>query len=129
MKSATYPLKTLLEASGPIVALVADRIYFSRAQQERLLPDIIIRPVSVLPEAALSGHGPPWRSRMQVTIRSLDYTQAEAIGELVLAALNGFAGVVGDQQIHHCMVVLDTMSDDDTTNVMARILDFRVHHS
>lgn len=80
-------LRARLATAAPVVALVAQRIYWVDRPQLSALPAITLQTISELRDHHFSGLDGLDMSRVQIDVWSLTYVGAQQIKEAVLAVL------------------------------------------
>lgn len=88
-------LPTLMESDAGITGLVGTRIHWNEVPQGSDNPVIVLRKVDGSEGYTLAGRDGLFVGRIQVDIRSLQFTEAIYIKRTVLDRLSGFAGIVG----------------------------------
>lgn len=128
MKSCIPAIRSLLLAAPGVTSVVAQRVWLLTAAEGQPYPDIVVYEVSGAPWEGLAGAMGTSGRRITVECRSTVYKQADDLGEIALAVIGNFYGVVGDQHIEQCVLVSDVPDRDETSAVYRRIMDFRVTH-
>ena len=80
-------LRARLVAAAPVIALVAQRVYWVDRPQAAALPAITLQTITELREHHFLGLDGLDMSRVQIDCWSTTYSNAQAIKEAVLAAL------------------------------------------
>lgn len=130
MKTCLPAIRQLLADDPDVAALVPiDRMFQFWAAQDAAFPNIVLQDITATPNTDLNGSTTPWTRRLSIHCRSETIAGADAVALLVNAVLENFRGVARTFQIQQCMPVSDVAIKDDTSNVVARILDYRVIYS
>lgn len=129
MRSCLPAIRTMLLEDPTVAGLVADRIYQFWATQGQPLPDIVMQDITATPNTDLNGSTTPWTRRISIHCRGDNLAGADAVAGAVNAILENFRGAVRGFFIQQCQPVSDVPFKEDTSNVVSRILDYRVTYS
>ena len=127
MASIYAGIRSLLGANSGVSALVP----IARIQMfQNTAPDmpaiVLYSPSGSMSEDLETGAAAPWFRRVSVECRGSTYEQADTVGEAVIAALNGYQGVIDRWFIDRCTVISDVPLSEDSVSVRRRVIDFRV---
>jgi hypothetical protein len=86
--------RLILKGAAPVLALVADRIYFGVAEQNERRPRIVLTLVSSNRAHTHQGAGGYTRGRMQVDSLAPTYPDAKALAKAAQDALDNYVGTV-----------------------------------
>ena len=90
-------LVTFIEADAPVAALVAARVYPLNLPQAPTMPAIVYQTISaVVLDHSHDGAGRVLRARVQMSCWAATYV---ALADALRAALDGYAGAMGDTTI------------------------------
>jgi hypothetical protein len=91
----------LLLTNGGVAAIVGDRVWPVSRPQGSPLPDIIVTRITGGPEYADDGEVGLERTRIQVDMYAVNYTQVYALQAAVRATLSAFSGVHGSTDLSY----------------------------
>ena len=124
--SVESELRTRLESSTAVSALVSTRVYPTVLPQDVTLPAVSYFKVSGVRTHAMGTDPGLAHPQVQVSCWGATYTSAHAVKEAVRSALSRWAstGVVLDTFLDNEVHLFE--SDDDTHHIA---LDFTIHHT
>ncbi len=88
-------LRARLLAATPVVAFVADRIYWEDRPQDKTLPDITLAIIDDARPQTMDGFQSFRPTQVQIDVRAADFAQKKALAETVIAAVTPPATVNG----------------------------------
>ena len=127
--SIKVTLATKLESILDLVALVGTRIYSVALPQKFVLPAVTFRMVADETARVLSGHSGKARTTFEIDYCATTDTAAEAGGEIIRKALDGFNGTVGSVKIASIIMTDRRDEYDPDTGVFRRVMEFKIGHS
>lgn len=121
-------LATKLESISALITLVSTRIYSVAMPQDFTLPAVTFRMVADETERILTGHGGKARTTFEITYYATTDTAAEAGGEIIRKAIDGYSGTIGGVKIQS--VIMQTRKDeyDSENNIFGRVMEFKIGH-
>lgn len=127
MASIEEALYTKLAGTAAVTALVGTRIYPASSVQvtDPQITHVTYEKVDGMPYHTHDGPGTFRRARMSYTAKGPTFASAKAIGDAVLAALDGFQGTVLTVQIQAVLSQEDGIPDyDPETRQHLLMVDF-----
>lgn len=127
-----------LTANAGVAALIGDRVYPGRLDKAKSdqdpgvpgkLPAITYFRVSTQRTLTNSGPHPYQAPRVQVNCFGRTPDEANDLGDAVIAALQGFKGLMGAQPVKLVENVGDLDDFEPQAEYNRRILDFVIHHN
>jgi hypothetical protein len=120
--SATFATVQALLAAPGVTGIVKKAV--NPGVGGNALPDCVVTRVSGGPTYALEKATGLTASRVQVECRARSYTDAEKLGQAVIAALQDCAGVFAGQRAQFRAAGSDYEDHADDASVYRRIIDF-----
>lgn len=128
MNAVSATIQALLDGSG-VTAMVGDRVEPIASQQEGELPDIIVQQITNTDEYLVAGPGKYPSARVQLTCRARDKTNVLALGDAVIARLNGLSGTFAGMEVSSFLMEdTDVTAPEEDFKTYVRILDVRVRY-
>jgi hypothetical protein len=92
-------LRAVLVADADVSALAFERVWPIRLPQSATLPAVVYQRVSTIGAIALDSPVGPTRSRVQLSAWAATFGQARQLGEAMVAALSGYRGEAGGEEL------------------------------
>lgn len=126
--SIKIALATKLKSISALTALVSTRIYSVKLPQKFTLPAVVFRMTSSQTERVLSGNSGKARTTFEISYYDTTDTAAEAGGEIIRKALDGFRGTVSSVQIQSTIMMDRRDEFDYDIESYQRIMEFKIGH-
>ena len=98
--SAETAIRALLIADAPTLALVSTRIYPQRLPQNVDYPAISYQRISGVRVRLVTGPSDRAQPRIQMNLWDETYNGVQAVADAVREAMDGYAGVIGGEEIN-----------------------------
>lgn len=120
---------TFLLAQSGVTALVSDRIYFVRADQDVETPYIVVTKISGVREHSHDGSSELAHPRFQISVFGTTYSSCKSVTAAVQAALQGYKGAMSDVTVGAVFYDNETDTYESDTGLFQIITDYTIWHT
>lgn len=106
-----------LKANAGVRALVEDRVFPRRLDNQPALPALVINKISEVPETSHSGSSGLKETRLQVDVWGNSDEEMEQVKTAVIGAAHLYSGEMGESSVQTCFLEDDgDLFDEDAMN-------------